>query len=277
MSVSYRDPAQDGWTPTSKHRSGGIEIKQLFSRDSGVGGMEMTVVQFGREPFFSPPHKHGFDQIRIGLEGVTTYGRFQLGPRVIGYFPAGVTYGPQTVEEPSLQSILQFDGTGDGVFCPLASLDAATERLRPRGLFEKGYFTPTGGERQEAWQATFREATGREPFIPDARYPEPVFLNIDAFPWTNDDRTGVKRKVLGRFCEPVTTLEVLAAPKGKSVRLGAAKQAIAAFVLSGRVRVEGDALGAYSGLMLEEGDHADVAIVSDEAELVVVTLPEFRA
>src|SRR5690606_11523555 len=112
------------------HRSRGITVRNVFQRDVEDRSMEFNLTAFNGDEFWSPPHRHNFDQIRIGLEGVMNYGtRSKLKPRTVAYYPEGTWYGPMACEGPSVSAIMQFDGASHGGYVTLARMDQATEIL----------------------------------------------------------------------------------------------------------------------------------------------------
>lgn len=273
MAAALKDPSSEEWVQSSPHRTNGITIKRMLERDAEVGGFELSITNFEGADFHAVRHTHAFDQLRIGLEGGTKYGPLTLRPRVIGYFPAGTLYGPQTVDKPTIFAALQYDGSGDGYFCTLQRLDDATAELRKTGAFEKGYYQPNDGERLEAWQASFHAATGRRPIIPEPRFAEPIFMRVDSFPWKAQPGTAVQHKKIGIFGEPQTRVEMLLIPKGESVNLGQADHPVVGFVLEGALANDDATYGRWSSVLAEEGDTVSVRGAADQTELIVITLP----
>ena len=53
-----------------------------------------------RGSYYTPRHRHNFDQIRMVMEGKFAYaGRKTMRQGSIGYFPEGTYYGPQNLHE----------------------------------------------------------------------------------------------------------------------------------------------------------------------------------
>ncbi|MSP98675.1 MAG: hypothetical protein EXR29_15950 [Betaproteobacteria bacterium] len=278
MSIFVKDPVSEDWRVQSRHRTQGAFLKEVLKRDDGlVGGFELTVIRNDPKDFYAARHSHGFDQIRIGLQGTIKYEpQMALGPRMIGFFPAGTSYGPHTTDETSIYGLLQWDGNGKGMFCSIGSLDAATARLQGEGTFSGGFFQRKSGTKVEAWQASFEEATGRKPSLPPAKYPDPVFMYIDAFPWKVTEG-GAKEKTLGVFGDPETRIEMRLIPKDGTLRLGGNGRPVIAFVVEGDVRCNENALGRWSGALAEENDVLVLRGMSAQTELIVVTLPCFKS
>ncbi len=69
--------------------------------ETGIDGITMeyslSVVPDG---YFTPRHRHNFDQIRYTLSGVQSTGLGDLAAGECGYFPEGSHYGPQQQKRP---------------------------------------------------------------------------------------------------------------------------------------------------------------------------------
>lgn len=262
------------WQVNSPHRSSGITVRNIFQRDVPGRSMEFNITAFDGSEFYSPPHRHNFDQIRIGLEGVMGYGRQKLGPRMIGYYPEGTWYGPMQCGGPVTSAIMQFDGASQGGYVTLNRMDRATEQLRQEGRFERGFFYPaSGGPRVDGYQASWERATGRPMVYSDPpRYPDAIYMNIDAFGWREMD-AGVEHKTLGRFGEGDVMIEVLRIRAGASADIVKPTRRFVGLVLSGSVIANGKQLPPWSGVLSEDGD--DVALTGgvEVAEILLFTLP----
>jgi hypothetical protein len=275
MSVTTVDPAIGEWVEASTHRTKGISIKQLFQRDGAGESFEFNVVNFSGEDFFSPRHRHNFDQIRIGLSGEMEYGGKKLRARTIGYFPEGTAYGPLRVREPSQQAILQFDGASRGGYVNYIHLDKATESLRAEGEFKHGFFYPSGDAKaMDAYQASWERATGRSMTYPEPRFEDEVYLHIDAFAWAPSTEPGVEVKHLAAFGERELTIAMTRVAPGATATIASEARTTLAFVLTGDVLVDDVALATWSAVQC---DRATTTVTggSSEAELVLVTLPSF--
>lgn len=276
MSTRVVDPQASEWEEASSHRTPGIEIKPLLQRHGEGRSFEFNIVRFGGEDFWSPRHRHNFDQIRIGLEGVTHYGPHKSLPaRTVGYYPEGTHYGPLSVSGgPSVQAIMQFDGAGRGGYVNYVDLDRATERLKSRGEFKKGFFHPAdGGKAVDGYQASWELATGRSMVYPAPRFDEAVYMHIDAFAWVGPAGR-VRRKHLGSFGERGLRIESLLVPAGQGFELGQPGRTTIGLVVTGEVIARGAAAGRCGALMAEEEALLGEG-VADSSELIVITLPAF--
>jgi hypothetical protein len=79
------------------HRGGTINFRYLMEGESGtLGNFQLSIGMNGGD-FFSPRHRHNFEQVRYQLAGTLDFGRNgKMAPGTIGYFPESVYYGPQT-------------------------------------------------------------------------------------------------------------------------------------------------------------------------------------
>ena len=276
MSVVISDPSTREWEEASRHRTRGIEIRRLLQRDGEGRGFEFNLVRFGGEDFFSPRHRHNFDQIRIGLEGTTQYGpREKLGARTIGYFPEGTHYGPLTVHAPSVQAILQFDGASRCGYVNYVHLDRGTEELAKLGTFGGGFYTPNGGKKKDGYQSVWEHVTGREMEYPDRRFHRPVYMHVDGFNWLEDPRSALGHKTLGVFGERHLTIEMIRVPNGASVEVGSPDRTVLVFVLEGGVSCSGRDVPKWGAAMAEE-TMLQFTGEADVSELIVIGLPVFE-
>ena len=106
--------------PVSGHRSGGIDFKRLIQGTPGAAdNFELSLVRTAGD-YYTPRHRHNFDQVRFCLEGVMNYAPGKnLERGAVGYFPEGTFYGPQQDTAVSVTLVLQMGGR---------------ERLRLHGL-----------------------------------------------------------------------------------------------------------------------------------------------
>ncbi|WP_141005230.1 hypothetical protein [Nocardioides humi] len=208
---------------------------------------------------------------------MTHYGPHKKLPaRTVGYYPEGTYYGPLSVDGgPSVQAILQFDGAGRGGYVNYVHLDKATEQLKERGEFRKGYFHPSdGGKAVDGYQASWELATGRSMVYPEPRYDEAVYMHLDAFAWVGAPE-GVRSKHLGSFGERGLRIESLLVPGGATFDLGTTGRTTVALVVDGEISADGATAGKYGALLADDGS-LTCAGVAGASELVVITLPQFE-
>ena len=155
--------------------------------------------------FYSPRHKHNFEQVRLQLEGTTSYDKDGImKPGVLGYFPEGTPYGPTTIKsEESLIVILQAGGPSRSGYASAAERETANHELRKTGQFRNGVYFPnpgTGRKNQDAFEACWEFINNRKLEYPEPRYQRPVFMNTQSFQWRPlADAAGVSEKALGAY------------------------------------------------------------------------------
>ena len=87
--------------PFEEVRRGRVRMirRKRLPLETGVPGVTMeyslSVVPDG---YFTPRHRHNFDQIRHTLSGIQSTGLGDLAAGECGYFPEGSYYGPQKQE-----------------------------------------------------------------------------------------------------------------------------------------------------------------------------------
>ena len=96
-------------------REGVIRAVRILEGEPGPDNFALKLVNIQGD-FFSPRHRHNFDQVRLQLEGSFDYDRDGcFTPGAIGYFPEGTRYGPQTSSGNTWNLLLQFGGaSGSG-------------------------------------------------------------------------------------------------------------------------------------------------------------------
>lgn len=267
---------ENEWAVNSPHRSRGITVQNVFQRDVPGRSVEFNITTFDGSEFWSPAHRHNFDQIRIGLEGVMNYGaRSKLKPRTVAYYPEGTWYGPMACDGPSVSAIMQFDGASHGGYVTLARMDQATEVLSKSGRFEKGFYYPDdGGPKIDGYQASWEKITGRPMVYADPpRFVDAIYMDVDSFTWLPGEN-GVMHKTLGRFGERDFTVEALLVPKDVTATVSKPGRLVVGFVLSGEVEVAGSVLPKWSGTFAEETDSTSFTGRDEKSEVLVFTLSD---
>jgi hypothetical protein len=266
--------------PEGHHREGVIEFLPLMQ---GVSGQPdhyvMNIARF--EEYFTPRHRHNYDQIRFCFKAPFPYARDKVIPAGwVGYFPEGTAYGPQDVrcELETGPEVLtwQFGGASGQGFVSAGSLRDAYETLAKEGRFERGYFVrslPDGSEhKQDGYEAAWAAATGHELAYPPARFAEPVLMDPAAFPWRATQESGVERKHLATF-EPQLSLWFTRSVGG-SVQVPAPHRAVQhAYVLHGEIVVDGKTLGEGTAVEFSAGESQPITAGPIGAELFWVALP----
>lgn len=270
--MEFTDPATLQWIDGIPHRATAIKLKVLVERE----GLQLTVSEVHDLTMKSPRHRHNFEQIRIGLGGVSTYGRGRdIRERMIGYFPEGTRYGPQGVSQvPNSQAVLQFEGASQHRYLASDITNQATAELRQRGQFRDGLYFADGERRGvDAFQAVWEHAAGRPMVYPVPRYADPVYLHPDAFSYVPSATPGLETKLLGIFGEAELSLRMLRLRGDATAVIGDSRQRRIYFLLDGSLRLGTDQLGKWSAIYTDPGDRAAVTAGGGEAELVAIGLP----
>lgn len=270
--MQLTDPATLEWVDGVPHRATAINLKMLVEQD----GVQLTLSEIHDTSMRSPRHRHNFDQIRIGLEGVGTYGRGrEIRERMIGYFPEGTRYGPQGVSAvPNTQVVLQFEGASGNRYLAAEVANESTEVLRRTGQFRDGLYFADGERRGvDAFQAVWEHAVGQPMVYPVPRYEDPVYLHVDAFAYLPSGTPGVAQKLLGVFGERELSLRMTRLSRDADVAVGEGRQRCIAFLLGGSVRLGSEHLGQWSAIYTEPGERAVVTAAGEDAELVEIALP----
>ncbi len=247
----YMSPARPGAHGKEREfedRERGVRFRVVTGGAPSAAQRENTPVV----PFFSPRHRHTFDQIRYYHQGQRRYGKEIHGAGDLFYIPGGVFYGPMSnpEEEESgeaganrpIEINMQFEGRSGIPYYSATEIADARDRLLKKGHFAEGLYVPDeGGRKRDGWEALLEEHTGHA-----IAYPEPcldgyVVVQSTKLPWRPvADRPGVEAKYLAHFTEagPNVILVRMAAgsrlPGGETPETGQQLRAL----FTGRVRYD---------------------------------------
>ena len=266
-------------------REGVFRSRRILNGTPGTPGN--FSLQLGVTPsYYSPRHRHNFDQVRYQLEGDFDFaadGVMKAG--AIGYFPEGTYYGPQSSDSENSTLVLQFGGASGSGYIAAEQYEQAAAALAKHGAFAKGVYTrvkPDGGKiNKDAYEAVWEQVNGRPLVYPPERYQRPVFMHPDHFEWTPlADRQGVSCKHLGGFSERRTQIAFFKVAPGGSLRL--ADNSIY-FVTKGRGAIStGDSaspaqnFGPRASIHLAIHDRAVATPTNNEpVEFLHIGLPRF--
>jgi hypothetical protein len=269
------------WAPISGHRSGPIEFKRLLCGRSGApDNFELSLVRTGSD-YFTPRHRHNFDQIRYCLEGAMNYSPGKDIPRgAVGYFPEGSPYGPQAEKSGTTLLLLQCGGASGAGFMSYQQLTAGFEALRSRGEFDRGTFAykdESGtARRKDGYEAVWEYVNGRKVEYPAARFEEPIIMHPENFNWVPEAGSlGVARKMLGAFNERGTSIEFIRLDAGAFYRTGKPDAVELLYVTAGVLTAGAKALRAGSAIALDPSDDA-VLSAHESSELFMLRMPSFN-
>ena len=265
----------------SRHREGEIKFCRLLQGEQGTpGNYELSMVRTHGD-YFTPRHRHNFDQVRLTLEGSFNYGRGKDTPvGQVVYYPEGAPYGPQNVTGDPLILILQFGGaTGDG-FLTYDQVAKGYEELAQEGEFREGTFhgtdPDTGKPRnQDGYEAIWERVTGDPVRYVKPRYPEPIPMDPEQYAWIAvPGAEGVARKLLGVFTERALRLELVRLDAGARLRIHDLPARELHFLLEGAVRLAGEDFGAHDAFRFDPEDSRALEAI-EETHLFVIGLPDF--
>lgn len=259
------------------HRAGAPLFKYLFQGQEGTAENYLFALA-EQSDFFSPRHKHNFEQFRFPLRGdfsIATEPEVVLHEGELGYFPEGVHYGPQIDGEEKKETlIMQFGGPSKQGYLSYAKLAEVQGELKKEGRFEKGKFFSNkdgeGSEGKDGYEALWERVNGRPLVYPAGRYHSPIIMKPDSFAWKQVMR-GVYRKVLGVFSERETLAEMIKVQDGAQWAVEAKPDAIQLFlVIRGTGDVNGTGLKTQSAIRLLPGTKASISSASSIELLHIV-------
>jgi hypothetical protein len=261
-------------------RQGRFEFRRLL--EGTVGSPDNFLFRITRldSGFFSPRHCHNFDQIRFMLQGETDFSRDgKLKAGMIGYFPEGTAYGPQTTSDDMLVMTLQFGGASGQGYLSADQIEEAGGELKARGgTFEKGMYVTVGSDGREcridAYQAIWEHVNGVPFRAPRRRYRQPIVIDPESFAWRpSPTEPNVAQRRLGSFTECGTQLDLFRVGAGASLQL---EPHGIYFIVSGHGTIGSDTWERYTAIQLDWEERA-VLDAEEEARILHIGLPDLRA
>jgi hypothetical protein len=272
----------DNWS--KDHPGGTMYFQHLLKGEPNSPDNFMYVLAKQVGEWSMPRHRHNFEQIRLPLVGEnTTYGRgLVLKEGQVGYFPEGLSYGPQ--ESPMdgmapgvpLGLTLQFGGSsGYGFMSIEQRRQAMRELVEVGGSFEKeGYYVRPDGKRQWGLNSIWEHVFGERLKYPRPRYHQPIVADPKRFNWLPvAGAEGVEHKYLGAFSERGVWVEVIKLQPGarwSSIDQRARRLLV---VLSGDGECDCEQISYLSAIQADAGDTLDLSAASSPLELFLIGLP----
>jgi hypothetical protein len=258
-----------------QHRQGMFRHRKLMTGEAGTPGNFVLELVRTTNDFFSPRHMHNFDQVRYQVEGEFDFDRNgKMAPGIIGYFPEGTRYGPQTSSVSSLTLVLQFGGASGSGYMTQEQMEASTAELKNNGRFEKGVYRRNddveGKRNVDGYQAVWENVNKRPMKYPEPRYNDPIMMNPAHFGWVPVEGTpGVYDKLMGVFTERrCQALFLKLDPQAKYRAHGRCIYV----VLNGAGQVAGEPYRRFTTVMCEEGDDPSFSATAD-TQILVLGLP----
>jgi hypothetical protein len=265
------------WFRGLEHRGGTFHYRNLMEGTPGTIDNFQLSMGRGDKDFVSPRHRHNFDQFRLQLEGDLDFARNgQMRTGMVGYFPEGASYGPQTSTGTATTIVLQFGGASGAGYLSRREVKQGMEELKAFGTFTAGVYRRhpgvPGKRNVDGYQAIWEHVNGRPLQYPRPRYPAPIMMDAADFQWAEAPHRGVAEKRLGTFTERDARAGFLRLEAGAT--FPAAGRAIYVAV-RGRGRVANEPLRPYTTVFLDHGEEARFA-AEEETELLHLGLPDLR-
>jgi hypothetical protein len=248
--------------------------------ETGVPGVtcefSLSIVPEG---YFTPRHRHNFDQIRYTLTGVQSTGYGDLAPGEIGYFPEGAYYGPQAQEGECSTLVLQFQGASGEHLLSNEEMNATYQKMMAQGaVFQDGIYrgtTPDGRRKnKDSYVAIWEEHEGKKLSFPKPRYRAPVMMQPQFYSWLPDrEQPGIEVKHLGTFNEMRTGIGFLRLLPGARLAADKQKDAEIRYVVEGTCRYAGKEWGEGTYLYLPPGAETDAFSAETGATFFTISLP----
>lgn len=260
------------------HRVGKIAFKYLLDGEPLSPDNFSLVLSRESASFFSPRHRHPWDQVRYCIEGsVPIAPRLSIDAGEVGYFPEGVHYGPQEGDSDRLVVVLQFGGASGQGYLSRDQVKTGHAALESEGTFEGGVFRRAGateGKRnQDGYEAIWQNVMERPVVYPAPRFKGPVVMQPQNFAWAPlAGQQGIRRKPLGTFSERGAALEKLAIDQAASHELTASADRRLIFITQG----EGNGYLRHTAIRLDPGETLTLEAETD-TELLLITLPTIEA
>jgi hypothetical protein len=235
----------------------------------------MLVMSKEPKSFFSPRHRHPWDQIRFSLEGriPIAKGLFVEGGE-IGYFPESTHYGPQEGGDDRIVLLLQFGGaSGQGFIGPDRVKQARLE-LEKQGRFEGGIFTrdvTEGRKNWDAYEAIWLHVKHGELSYAPPVYKTPIVMRPDALPWVASAEEGVSVRHIGLFPHRGLSLDAWRIEPGARHQVAGDRALRLSFVTDGSGTINGEELRRWSAVRLKPGESASV-VATRQLEVMEMTV-----
>jgi hypothetical protein len=257
------------------HREGTFNFQSLFEGEPGTPGNFFFSISETLDDFFSPRHRHNFEQYRYQMVGTSDFGKNgSMKPGMLGYFPEGVPYGPQTSKERALVAVLQFGGASGSGYLSRDEVAQANIELRQQGEFKGGIFHRKPGfpgkKNMDGFQAIWEHVSKRPMVYPKGRYPAPMLLDPAHSSWVPvDGAPGVSEKLLGVFTERRTEAGFLQIAPGARYSLPGRGIYM---TLKGTGTVQDQPVRTATMIYLQAGDRAAVT-AAETIEMLHLGLP----
>jgi len=267
------------WTRGLEHRGGTFHYRNLMEGEPvTIDNFQLSMGRCDRD-FVSPRHRHNFDQFRFQLDSELDFARDgKMRAGMVGFFPEGALYGPQTCETVATTIVLQFGGSSGSGYLSRQEVKQGMDELKQFGTFEGGAYRRNAGlpgkRNVDGYQAIWEHVNNRPLDYPTPRYPGPVMMDSAGFHWVpSTEHPGLVEKLLGVFTERRAQAGLVKLAPG-ALLPGSGR---AVYVcISGRGRVDGQPLRPFTTVFLDHGEEANFT-VEEETEILHFGLPDLRS
>lgn len=263
--------------PAVRHRGGGVRARILLEGTPGrPDNFQFSLGLTGRD-FLSPRHRHNFEQYRCVLQGRYDFGADgSMTAGMVGYFPEGVYYGPQSSADDTLAAVLQFGGVSGSGYLSLEEVESGMQALARIGEFRDGIFRREDGapgrRNQDAFEAIWESVNGRPLVYPSSSHAGPSLVDPDALRWAPVDGSRASQKRLGDFAANDTAARLLRLESGTALEVTGRGIYLA---LSGAGRVDEEPLRPLTAVYLEAAERTLFA-AAEPTVLLHYELPVLR-
>ena len=264
MDVVHAGEMPWGESLVAQRAGGEVAHKRLFEGEEGSPDNYMLVMSKEPKSFFSPRHRHPWDQIRFCLEGKVPIAKgLYVEGGEIGYFPESAHYGPQEGGEDRIVLLLQFGGaSGQGFIGPDRVKQAHLE-LAAHGRFEGGVYTRdvTEGRRNwDAYEAIWLHVMGGALSYAPPAYKTPIVMRPDALPWVPTSEPGISVRSVGVFPHRGLSITSRRIEAGATLCLPKSPALRFIFIMDGEGTSAGESLRRWSVARLQPGEGANLRV-----------------
>jgi hypothetical protein len=263
MDVVHAGEMPWGESLVAQRAGGEVAHKRLFEGEEGSPDNYMLVMAQEPKSFFSPRHRHPWDQIRYCLAGKIPIAKgLYVEGGEIAYFPESARYGPQEGGEDRIVVLLQFGGASGQGFIGPDRVKQARLALAREGRFEGGvYFrNGTAGRRNwDAYEAIWRHVMGGELSYAPPAYKTPIVMRPQALPWLEGAEEGVSMRSIGQFPHRGLSISAWQLQPGARHTLPSVRALRFLFVIDGEGACGTRSLRRWSAVRLQPGEETAVS------------------
>ncbi len=263
-------------------KSPGLKVVQ-YPIDTGLPDINF---RFGFDQigdgFFTPRHRHNFDQFRYVVSGQMNLGKgVELKEGELVHVPEGTYYGPLNQHGPVSLLVIQFPGPNGAYRISDAEKAVAMAELKAAGgYFEDGVYKvkqPDGHTlNKDSYEAVWEQVNGEPISYSKPRYETPIIMRPKAFRWIADPlRPGVEVKSLGVFNEHRTEAALWRIAPGAVIPSELLDAPQLRCVVKGETVYEGRVIDEKGCYYIPEGVPTQPIMCPKGAELLVYTLPMY--